>query len=93
ARVGEVYIPNKVDKQGRRFGFVKFREVEDVVELLRRISDIWVGTFKLRVNLSKFRKNLQPPLEKEVHQSERTLKQNQVKKDRSFKTALVEEGL
>ncbi|KAK2412588.1 SC35 splicing factor [Trifolium repens] len=34
ARVGEVYIPNKVDKQGRRFGFVKFKEVTDAVELL-----------------------------------------------------------
>jgi hypothetical protein len=36
-RVGEVYIPNKVDKQGKRFGFVKFREVRDEVELLRML--------------------------------------------------------
>ncbi|MCI22421.1 RNA-binding protein 25-like, partial [Trifolium medium] len=25
-RVGEVYVPKKLDKQGRRFGFVKFKE-------------------------------------------------------------------
>jgi hypothetical protein len=55
-RVGEVYIPNKLDKQGRRFGFVKYRDVKDARELLDRISAIWVGTFKLRVNLSRFEK-------------------------------------
>ncbi|GAU32574.1 hypothetical protein TSUD_218310 [Trifolium subterraneum] len=53
-RVGEVYIPDKVDKRGGRFGFVKFREVRDATELLRSISNIWIGSFKLRINLSKF---------------------------------------
>jgi hypothetical protein len=53
-RVGEVYIPNKLDKQGRRFGFVKFREVRNEAELLSRLGDIWVGTFKIRVNLPRF---------------------------------------
>jgi hypothetical protein len=37
---GEVYILNKVDKQGKRFGFVKFREVRDAIELLRMLSNI-----------------------------------------------------
>jgi RNA recognition motif-containing protein len=59
-RVGEVYIPNRVDKQGQRFGFVKYREVKDATTLLRSISNIWFGSFKLRVNRSKFRKNSQP---------------------------------
>ncbi|KAK2442416.1 hypothetical protein QL285_013611 [Trifolium repens] len=53
-RVGEVFIPAKVDKQGKRFGFVKFREVRDATELLRCISNIWIDSFKLRINLSKF---------------------------------------
>jgi hypothetical protein len=44
-RVGEVYIPNKVDKEGRQFGFVKCRDVKDATELLRSISDIWFGSF------------------------------------------------
>jgi RNA recognition motif-containing protein len=65
ARVGEVYIPNKLDKQGCRFGFVKFKDVKDAVELLRRISNIWLGSFKIRVNLAKFHKNTLPPAEKE----------------------------
>ncbi|MCI42072.1 RNA recognition motif, partial [Trifolium medium] len=29
-RVGEVYIPKKLDIRGRRFGFVKFKEVKEV---------------------------------------------------------------
>ncbi|GAU38294.1 hypothetical protein TSUD_157790 [Trifolium subterraneum] len=55
-RVGDVYIPPRVDKQGKRFGFVKFREVGDAVQLLRSLSNIWIGSFKLRINLSKFQR-------------------------------------
>jgi hypothetical protein len=55
-RVGEVYIPDKRDKQGRRFGFVKYRDIVDAREQLDLISNIWVGSFRLRVNLSRFAK-------------------------------------
>jgi hypothetical protein len=97
ARVGEVYIPNKLDKQGRRFGFVKFRDVKDAVELLRKISNIWLGSFKIRVNLSKFNKNSQPPQGEEDSGKEGKLKQpvtveRVMQKDFSFKTALVGEA-
>jgi RNA recognition motif-containing protein len=53
-RIGEVYVPNKVDKRGRRFGFAKFLEVNNVEELSKRMEDVWCGSFKLRVNLSRF---------------------------------------
>jgi hypothetical protein len=53
-RVGEVYVPKKLDKWGRRFGFVKFLEVKDVEELSRKMEDVWVGSVKLRINLSYF---------------------------------------
>jgi RNA recognition motif-containing protein len=53
-RVWEVYIPDKLDKQGRRFGFVKYRDVRDAREQLNLVSNIWIGSFKLRVNLSRF---------------------------------------
>jgi RNA recognition motif-containing protein len=53
-RVGDVYIPNKVDKWGRRFGFVKFMEVRDEEALNRRLQEVWFNTFKLRVNRSRF---------------------------------------
>ncbi|MCI34305.1 hypothetical protein A2U01_0055524, partial [Trifolium medium] len=55
--VGDAFIPKKVDKWGRRFGFVKFREVKEV-ELLSKIpQDVWIGSFKLRVNKSRFHRN------------------------------------
>jgi hypothetical protein len=56
-RVGEVYVPKKLDKQGKRFRFVKFREVRNTEELLSRLGDVWLGSFKLRVNLSRFNRD------------------------------------
>jgi hypothetical protein len=56
-RVGEVYMPKKRDKRGNRFGFVKFKEVKNVEALSSRLEDLWVGTYKIRINLSRFRRN------------------------------------
>jgi RNA recognition motif-containing protein len=53
-RLGDVYIPNKVDKWGKRFAFVKFREEKNVEELCDSLEDVWFGSFKLRVNKSRF---------------------------------------
>ncbi|MCI11733.1 RNA-binding protein 25-like, partial [Trifolium medium] len=95
-RVGEVYIPAKVDKQGRRFGFVKFREVRDATELLRSISNIWVGSFKLRVNISKFSRR-RGSIQKEEAQKEGGGGQREggggrlVQGGRSFKVAVSED--
>jgi hypothetical protein len=48
-----------MDKWGRRFGFVKFLEVKELeMEMLsNQLEDVWVGTFKLRVNKSRFSRN------------------------------------
>ncbi|MCI59636.1 RNA recognition motif, partial [Trifolium medium] len=51
-RVGEVYIPSKLDKRGNKFGFVKFKEVKNIVELCVQLQEIWCGNFKLRVNVA-----------------------------------------
>jgi len=53
-RVGEVFIPSKVDKWGKKFGFVKFLEVNDVEELEGRLQDVWVGEMRLKVNIARF---------------------------------------
>ncbi|MCI10368.1 hypothetical protein A2U01_0031461 [Trifolium medium] len=58
-------FPEDVDKQGRRFGFVKFRDVGDVIELLRSLSNIWIRSFKLRINLSKFSRRNDPEQKEE----------------------------
>jgi hypothetical protein len=39
--VGEVYVPNKVDKRGCRLGFVKLKEVLDVEELSKKLENVW----------------------------------------------------
>jgi hypothetical protein len=54
--VGEVYIPKKLDKKGRRFGFVKFKEVHEVEKLSESLSDVWIGSFKLWINRSRFQR-------------------------------------
>ncbi|MCI57624.1 RNA-binding protein 25-like, partial [Trifolium medium] len=79
----------KVDKQGHRFGFVKFKEVTDATELLRRVSNIWLGSFKLRINISKFSKQSQPPAQEERQVAKKN-HHHYAQKDKSFKNALVE---
>lgn len=49
----DVFIPKKRDKGGRRFGFVRFINVQNSKVLERELDQIWIGTYKLRVNLSK----------------------------------------
>jgi hypothetical protein len=55
--VMDVYIPSKVDKRGKRFGFVKFKDVLDVEEMCRSLEDVWCESFKLRINQSRFGRN------------------------------------
>lgn len=57
-RVVEVFIPNKLDRWGLRFGFVKFRDVSDELELEKRLSDSWLGDQKLKINLARFGKEV-----------------------------------
>ncbi|GAU20806.1 hypothetical protein TSUD_132910 [Trifolium subterraneum] len=53
-RVGEVYVPKKLDIKGRRFGFVKFKDVTNVEVLSDKLKDVWFGTFKLWINRTRF---------------------------------------
>ncbi|KAK2442363.1 zinc finger CCCH domain-containing protein [Trifolium repens] len=101
-KVGEVYIPNKLDKKGHRFGFVKFKEVTNAKALESRLDNVWWESYKLRINLSRFNRGAKeasyPSIQsggektlntmKGVGQHEVTL----VEKGRSFKNALTMEG-
>ncbi|KAL8466470.1 hypothetical protein ACS0TY_035523 [Phlomoides rotata] len=55
-RVADIFCPSKRDREGKRFGFVRFtrREVQDVDNLLDQLNNVWIGSYKLRVFLSKF---------------------------------------
>lgn len=60
-KVVDVFIPMKRNKEGKAFGFVRFKEVAYPQELERRLDQIWIGTYKLRANCIKiFRKKEQP---------------------------------
>lgn len=48
----DVYVPSHRDRYGRRYGFVRFVKNGDPFELERRLQQIWIGTYKLRVRLS-----------------------------------------
>ncbi|MCI00948.1 endonuclease/exonuclease/phosphatase family protein, partial [Trifolium medium] len=39
------------------FGFVKFKEVKGVESLCSRLEDVWLGSYKLRINLARFGRN------------------------------------
>jgi len=82
--VGEVYIPMKVDKRGKKFGFVKFKKVEDVEELEGRLQDVWVGETRLRVSIARFGREAAKQTVPEVHRN-REVKEVMVVPERSFK--------
>jgi len=60
--VGEVFLPKKLDKWGRRFGFVKYKEVLNVEALAARLENVWFDNVRLKVNLARFgREDKLPP--------------------------------
>lgn len=52
--VWDVFILEKIDKQGNSFEFVRFKGVKDVEQLLSIIEDIWIDTYNVRMNLYRF---------------------------------------
>ena len=40
-KVWEVFIPQRRDKQGRRFGFVRFKGVKNVEEIAEELNSVW----------------------------------------------------
>ncbi|MCH93535.1 RNA recognition motif, partial [Trifolium medium] len=89
-RVGDVYIPKKVDKWGRHFGFVKFREVKEIGELNQDLEDVWIGSFKLQVNRSRFDRNEESRKKEEPFSLKaRTEEGGGMQAGCSFRTALL----
>ncbi|MCH79400.1 DUF4283 domain protein, partial [Trifolium medium] len=82
-----------VDKGGRRFGFVKFLEVQEVEALSQRMQDVWIGSFLLRVNKSRFNRNEESKrsdiLAQPVQKILREEGEGSIQQGRSFKSALV----
>ncbi|GLT96063.1 hypothetical protein SLE2022_137120 [Rubroshorea leprosula] len=54
-KVTDVYVPEKRDKWGKRFGFVHLLGVKNEYQMERSLNEIWIGTFKVRVRLAEDR--------------------------------------
>lgn len=52
--VREVYIAKRLNKEGRRYGFVRFKDVKDAKGLELRLDNIFINEHKLYVNLPRF---------------------------------------
>jgi hypothetical protein len=85
-----VYIPNKVDKWGKKFAFVKFKGVKAVEELDGRLDDVWCGSFKLRVNRARFDRNEQTRPEERGNSEKKITNEG---KGGSFKEALLNQHI
>lgn len=52
--VVDFFQPTKLDRMGKPFGFVRFEAKYDENKLLRRLNDIWIGTYKIRALLLRY---------------------------------------
>ncbi|KAL8475070.1 hypothetical protein ACS0TY_031478 [Phlomoides rotata] len=50
----DIFVPNRLDKKGKAFGFVRFRGNTNRERLEWDLNNIWIGSYKLRENISKF---------------------------------------
>lgn len=62
SEIGEVidiFCPNKRDKAGKRFGFVRFweKQIRDPMLALERLNNIGIKSYKLQVFLPKYDRN------------------------------------
>lgn len=55
--VREVFISRKRNRSGRRYGFARFKGVDDVKQLERRLDNIVLGGLKLYVNIPKYERD------------------------------------
>jgi len=56
SRVKEVFIFRRLNRWGRRFGFVRFFPVSNEARLEKQLDQIYIGSLKLHVNLPKYRR-------------------------------------
>ncbi|GKU97412.1 hypothetical protein SLEP1_g10561 [Rubroshorea leprosula] len=50
--VVDVFVSNKRDKWGKRFGFVRMVGVMNEYQMEKRLNEIWFGFYKLRVRIA-----------------------------------------
>ncbi|KAK6133348.1 hypothetical protein DH2020_032919 [Rehmannia glutinosa] len=93
-KVWDVFIPNKRSRNGGRFGFVRFVGVDNAKSLEATLDQIWIGSYKLRVNIPRFSKWTGSTSGEALIQREYKIKPEQASRRsiRSFKEVLLENG-
>lgn len=56
-KVWDIYIPPRRDKNGKRFGFVKFKDVLNAKALEESLKMVQIGDKKVTVNLPRYGRN------------------------------------
>ncbi|KAK9053190.1 hypothetical protein SSX86_029822 [Deinandra increscens subsp. villosa] len=54
--ISDAFVPGRRDWRGRQFGFVRFKGVRDVEEMLQKLRGVTVDGAKMRVFISKFKR-------------------------------------
>jgi len=57
ARVTDVFISRRLNKWGRRFGFVSLFDVKNVAKMEKELDQIYIVNMKLYVNIPKYRRH------------------------------------
>ncbi|KAJ9564378.1 hypothetical protein OSB04_000344 [Centaurea solstitialis] len=65
-KIVDLYIARKRSRWGKRFGFVRFIIGSDWSKLEEKLNGIWIGMYKLRVNLARFSRARSKVKEKSV---------------------------
>ncbi|KAJ0844803.1 putative RNA recognition motif domain, nucleotide-binding alpha-beta plait domain superfamily [Helianthus annuus] len=52
----DAVVPKRRDHAGKVFGFVRFKRIKDQNKLLQALNNVWIGSYKIKVNVSKFQK-------------------------------------
>ncbi|KAL4574367.1 hypothetical protein LXL04_021196 [Taraxacum kok-saghyz] len=98
--VVDVYISPHLTRVGKRFGFVRFAEVENVQHILGQLNEIWFGFFKLFAAVPRYPQGVQPvpqgakPVPRTTKQpaTKKTMKSKIHKPGESFSYANVVRG-
>nr|GFC01728.1 hypothetical protein CTI12_AA602910 [Tanacetum cinerariifolium] len=63
----DVYIPNKVSKQGKRYAFARFKKVSNVDSLISSLRFVWLGSFHLYANVARFNRGTKTSYSQKSH--------------------------
>lgn len=58
-KVSDVFIPAKRDRNGRRFGFVRFEGVKRSNVMLEKLNKIWVDSYVIRAFIPRFSRTME----------------------------------